>query len=363
MGDARLPHALCELRIENFRNLSAARIEPCTGLNIFIGENGAGKTSVLEALSVLGSGISFRTRKPAVLVSDGSQGFSLFGRWEQGSANQKIGLAWSQGKWRGRIDGQHEMDIKEFASRMPLSVFEPGSHNIVSGPPASRRRFLDSTVFHVEPRFSGTWRDYRRILVQRNALLKRRDRNSLPVWDVSLARAGEELDEIRRAGFLKWLPRFHELMHRLSDDLGELSVRFDSGWEASRGLATALASSLDDDIKHGYTRFGPHRSNLILTWRGRSAADALSRGQAKIVAMAMILAKAAVVAEVSSRRPLLLLDDVGSELDQKHLALLREVVSEYDQQLWSTGTEDPGWFDSWQGEKRLFHVERGLIRS
>src|SRR5262249_33040360 len=160
--------------------------------------NGAGKTSLLEAIFLLGRGRSFRTRQLRRLVARGSSEFAVFGEVSTESAVRRVGVAWSQGRLEKRIDGESAPGTAALAALFPVHVLDPSSHELVQGTPSERRRFLDWGVFHVEHAYLETWRRYRRLLSQRNAALKAgAGMEELGAWSVPMAEAGEAVHQMR----------------------------------------------------------------------------------------------------------------------------------------------------------------------
>ena len=165
---------LRKVQVENFRNLQQVEIRPHPALNYFHGNNGAGKTSILESLVVLSRGRSVRTTQAAELVGPGSDTFRVFALAETGSGiEHRLGLERSGKRWRGRKDGADLSQLSQLTRCLPLVLMEPDSHLLVSGSPEVRRRYLDWGMFHVEPGFLDTWRNFSKSLKQRNAALRR----------------------------------------------------------------------------------------------------------------------------------------------------------------------------------------------
>jgi DNA replication and repair protein RecF len=185
---------------QGFRCLVDVELEPGPRYTLIYGANASGKTSLLEALAYLGRGKSFRGAPPANLIQHGEQEFVLFGQVEVGGRLATVGVRNSRSGLEVRVDGDGGGGAAALAAALPLQVIDPDVHNLVSGGPDERRRFLDWLAFHVEPDYLSLWRQFRRALKQRNAALKAGgSRQSLQAWDREFCDLGERVDSVREA--------------------------------------------------------------------------------------------------------------------------------------------------------------------
>ena len=346
---------LVELRIENLRCVESAALECSPELNLIAGENGAGKTSILEAIFLLGRGRSFRTRSTERLVRHHQPRLTVFGRTDDVPPRQ-AGVEVSPEGTRARINGENAQSLLELSGVLPVQAIDPEIHKLVDQGPERRRRWLDWLVFHVEPSFGVSWARYNRALKQRNAALKV-GASDLAAWDAELIRNGEALTEsrLRALGLLK--PVLEENFSRFGD-LG-VSVGFTTGWLADTSLQSALAAHLDRDRRQGTTTAGPHRADVILRRSGRVARETLSRGQQKLTAVAMIVSQMRLLQELQQLRATLLLDDPAAELDEKNLQrLFGELTSLRCQMIATSLTPEAALF---QAPRATFHVEQGRV--
>jgi DNA replication and repair protein RecF len=211
---------LSRLRITSLRCLDEAELELHPERNYIFGPNGAGKTSILEGIFVLGRGRSFRTRQMRRLVQHGADGFAVFGEVVIDGALRRLGVAYRTGRLEKRMDGEPASSMAELAAWLPVHAIDPSMHALVEGGPSERRRFLDWGVFHVEPRYLGDWKRYRRVLSQRNAALKRgADSAELRSWSIALAEAGVAIDDSRRRYLARLAPYVAGLGGRLLEGL------------------------------------------------------------------------------------------------------------------------------------------------
>ncbi len=351
-----------KLQISNLRNLAQVELAPHPSLNILYGENGAGKTSVLESLAVLSRGRSFRSNKIAQLIGPEKDRISVFAELEethdadQAAASVRLGLERSASEWQARRSGQDLQQLSELADSLAVVVMEPNSHALISGAPDGRRRYLDWGVFHVEPEYLSAWRRYSRALKQRNAALRQGARTLLESLDPVLAEAGEAMTSLRTAYTAELSTHLEQLMPELSPRLDSVAVEYRRGW-ANGSLRESLKEHRERDLERGSTHPGPHRADLAISLHGHAVRDSVSRGEQKILATALVLAQARRQCE-TGRMPLLLLDDLASEFDRSHFNAALEVGRQLGVQVWITGVEAAS-LDSDHG---LFHVEHGQVR-
>lgn len=346
-----------KLQVENFRNLARVEIEPHTGLNLFHGANGAGKTSIVEALVVLSRGRSFRTTQAAELVGPEQGTFRIFAVIQnKDEVFHRLGLERSGKRWRGRRDGKDLSQLSQLTRALPVSLMEPDSHLLVAGPPEVRRRYLDWGMFHVEPGFLDTWRRFSKALKQRNAALRGQEQAVLDSMDVILAEQAENLDRFRRIHCAAIAANLRLMLSQLNADLHEISLEYQSGW-ANGALLQVLRANRGRDVERGQTLSGPHRADLSLTCGSIPARSILSRGEQKLLAAALLLTQAELVSG-QGERPLILLDDLASEFDQRHVdAVLRRAI-DIGGQVWVTGTRRL----TSDTPCTVFHVEQGRVQ-
>jgi DNA replication and repair protein RecF len=347
--------ALTRLTLEGVRNLAPVSLEPASGLNWLHGENGAGKTSVLEAIHLLGRGRSFRTARPASVIQHDARTLRVVGHCADGTV---LGIERSGDHWRGRIGGKDCRRISEFAEVLPMVLCEPDSHRLIDGGPDRRRQYLDWTLFHVEPRYLEAWQRYARLLRQRNAALKSGAGTAvLDALDAPMVPAARVLDELRRGQVIHLAGHSSALLEALGVRLpGVIDLRYRPGYPADLSLADALKAQRESDRERGFTQRGPHRADLVIRVNQQPAALELSRGQQKLLALALLLAQLIVLDSGSGPAPVLLLDDPVSELDRSHLDTVLGWVQAQSFQTWITATEPPSL------PCRVFHVEHGSIR-
>jgi len=348
------------LNINNLRNISGADIDADSCLNFLVGDNGAGKTTVIESLMILAKGRSFRTGQVASLIGPHADQFLISARIsEHTTRTLSLGLERSAGHWRARKDGQEVKQLSELSESLPLVLLEPNSHLLVSGPPDGRRRYLDWGVFHVEHGFLSTWRRYSRAIRQRNAALRGGDAAMVKSLDPLVADLGEQIHQLRQQQLTVLKEKLPPLLTGLSPQLGEITMRYQNGWSGD-GLRNALEQAMSRDLDRGMTGPGPHRADLTFRSGAHAARDSLSRGEMKILATALMLAQAESIA-ATGITPVLLLDDLASEFDGRHQSNVVRTGLNSGAQIWVTGTTLDERVISEAASARVFHVEHGAV--
>ena len=341
---------------QGFRCLVDVEFEPGPEYTLIHGANASGKTSLLEALAYLGRGKSFRGAPPSNLIQHGAPEFVLFGQVEAGGRLANVGVRNSRAGLEVRIDGNSGGGAAALAAALPLQVIDPDVHNLVSGGPDERRRFLDWLAFHVEPDYLGLWRQFRRALKQRNAALKAGGaREMLQAWDREFCDLGDRVGAIRETVLASALDTLKE--HGAALLGAEIDFRYAPGWNREETLQDALANHFERDRSLGTTQVGPH---LRLICDERQARRLVSRGQQKLLASSMILAATEMAQAALGRRLLLLLDDPAAELDRTSLARLMDRVAGLGSQVIATSLEQHDRL--FPAPPTVFHVEHGVLR-
>lgn len=362
------------LDIRDLRRFERVSLAPGPGLNLITGDNGAGKTSVLEALHLMAYGRSFRGRVRDGLIRSGADALEVFVEWREGRLDtspttpprlRKAGLRHAGQSWEGRLDGARVEHLGELCAALAVITAEPGSHALIMGGGEARRRFMDWGLFHVEPGFLALWRRYARALKQRNALLKARSRDAqLDAWDQELAGAGEPLTQHRQRYLEQLQPRLQAVLASLLPAAGSSRLEFQPGWRCDElALADALLLARDRDLAAGFTSVGPHRADWRIDHDAIAGRTALSRGQAKLTALSALLSQAEHHASLRGEWPIVALDDLGSELDRGHQQRVLERLHTSGAQIFITGTEPPPMLFELAASIRVFHVERGQIKA
>ncbi len=347
----------------NVRALREIGIVPAPEINLLFGENGSGKTSVLEALYMLAAGRSFVNPQLKNVIRHGAQALQVVARIDESGRHSVLGVERQVGAAPEiHVDGVRVDGFARLAERLPAQVVYPQSNELIIGGPMHRRRYVDWGVFHVEHDFMQCWRAYQRALGQRNAALRTAATVAeLLPWDRLLARAGEQLAAYRETYVRSLEPHLTAFADRLCGE-ASIELQVSRGWPAELSLQEALVRSFDRDRRLCTTSTGPHRAELRIRYAGHDARVAASRGQQKLLVYALKLAQIEHLRQARGRSTLLLLDDLPSELDEQSRTRVFEGLRRISGQIFVTAIDravlEPllaGW------AVKVFHVEQGDV--
>ncbi len=356
------------LQILDLRNLERVELAPGPGLNYFYGENGAGKTAILEAVHLLARGRSFRTQQASDLIRRGQPMVTVHAIVvDEHRGEQSVGISRARaGKAQLRINGDNVHRLSEAAELLPLQVMVPSMSDLVFGAPSGRRQWLDWGLFHVEQDYLRLLRDYLRALRQRNAALKelasgKWRREEVEVWGDEMAELGEEVSARRTAYLADLAPVVAEVAAYLAPGL-EVDVGYERGWSRDQPLRKVLGEMPAREVKSGTSQSGPHRADVTLRVCGLDAGASLSRGQGKALASALMLAQARLLQRRASRISAFLIDDIGAELDLPHSERFFRLLGAAGAQILATSNSGPSVLPDLSGvETAVFHVEHGRV--
>jgi DNA replication and repair protein RecF len=354
---------LRRMQVTDFRCLHQAEIDFDAQFTLVSGANASGKTSLLEAIYVLGRGRSFRTRHLDHLIRAGTERMIVFGELESAGRRVTVGIEGSMEGIRANLNGERVRSLADLAAVLPVQIIDPEIHRLIEEGPSRRRRFLDWGVFHVEPTFVSHWQRYHQVLRQRNAALRREQpQSAIAAWDGELIRYGELLTEARRRYVAQLAPVAATVARRLL--AMELTLSYRTGWARELNLRESLTRSFPKDQEMGVTQVGPQRAELVIRLNGLSAKDRVSRGQQKLLAAVLLISQIKLFPEQSPVQPTLLLDDPAAELDSDRLAgLIREVRAQSLQLVVTTLHGDPAELSAFGNPGRRFRLEQGELRA
>lgn len=333
--------SVVKLTTHNFRNLSSCTIDFHSKLNFFVGDNGSGKSSLLEAIFFLGHGKSFRTSKVEHLACYDTDNFVVS---IKDNLDLQLGLSKSldSGKTQIKINGENIARLSELAQNIAVQIVTPESFKLFFGGPKERRRFIDLGMFHVKHTFSQQWREFNRVLKQRNACIRNNlDRGTLAYWTEMFCTLSTEVTAIKSNyvdGLIAELPFWLELLLPTISD--KISVQYLQGWPQKKELAEALADSLERELAYGYSLYGAHKFDVKFLIAKQPLESQLSRGQQKLFLLALTFAQASLIAKVNRVKPILLIDDVGAELDLNSRLALSKAINEIDCQVVITAIDE-----------------------
>ena len=351
--------------VQNFRNIESADIRISPHVNIIYGANGSGKTSLLEAISLLAHGKSFRSHLSTPLIKHGQNNTVLFSSLSDPSSGTVIPVGIEKHLRKGtsiRINKAKARTTSELARLLPLLVVDGSAFTVIDGPSKHRRKILDWLVFHVEPRFHGAWLSYYGALKQRNALLRRgiMSGQEFDVWSQHCVQYGNELHDIRQKAFDKLKVQFE----RVCEDFQlPVTCSYDKGWKGDDSLELCFASQLDGDLQRQTTRSGPHRADLQLRCPEGKVSEVFSRGQKKTTILGLYLAVVTDFIQGGKGKPIIALDDLPAELDKSHIQAVLIAIMDRAQQVFITTINCEQVLDLLPKDAKhsVFHVEHGQI--
>jgi DNA replication and repair protein RecF len=352
--------ALRRVQVTDFRCLHQASLDFDPRFTLISGPNASGKTSVLEAIYVLGRGRSFRTRRLDHLIRTGAGRMIIFGEVEVFDRRVPLGIEGTTEGLRAKVGGERVGSLADLASVLPVQVIDPEVHRLIEEGPGRRRRLLDWGVFHVEPGFVENWQKYQQVLRQRNAALRAgQSADAVLAWDADLIRYGELITAARERYVAALSPQARTLAAEL---LGlDLTLSYRTGWARDSTLREALSRSWSKDQEAVATQVGPQRAELAIRVDGHPARDRVSRGQQKLLAAVLLLSQMRLLPVECT--PTLLLDDPAAELDAARLgALIRAVQAQPLQLVITTLHDELSEFADFGSPGRRYRMVGGTIQ-
>ncbi len=348
------------LRASNVRILEELELEPGPGLCVLSGPNGSGKTSILESIHLVALGRSFRSRRRLDVVRRGEESLTVSAVVrDRDEAARRLGVDQGPDGLRLRVDGTPARSTAALARLLPIALVTPESQRMLTDADL-RRRLLDWALFHVEPGYGPLHQRYRRALRQRSAALRAgSDLASLESWNAEMGDAGDALHQARARLVDAVLPLIETQIGGLLDR--RIRIAYLPGWDPARPLAEVLEEQAPADRERGFGESGPHRADLRFTVEGRAAQHVLSRGEAKLFVAAVVLGQVAHLRSQLGEAPVVLVDDLASELDAESRRRFFESLRQSTAQTLVTTVsadlvEDAGW-----SHRREFHVEQGEL--
>jgi DNA replication and repair protein RecF len=346
--------------INNLRIFEQAELAAGPGINWISGGNGAGKTSILEAIYMLGRGRSFRRARVEPVVRNGAAAIRLVARGTRSNGSDwTIGLERKGAGARLRMNRKNVKRMSDIARGFPMQVIAPNTYEILERGPSYRRRLLDWAVFHVEHHYRENYAQFERGLRQRNAAL-RQGEGSFRVWDAETARAGERVHNAR-ARFIAQLQDAFAKLEESADASAPIILDYRRGWGADKSLLAVLETNASSDPRRGFTQSGPHTADLVLTRLGKPVEQALSRGELKRLMLRLQLAVGDAIEGLCGEKSIILVDDLPAELDRSNRDWALRLIIDSGCQAFITAIEpaDEGLLGA--TDAHMFHVEHGTI--
>ena len=309
------------LWLTDFRNYESCELAPAPGLTVIVGANGVGKTNLLEALAYLATLSSFRGSPNEALVRDGCEAAVVRAEgWRDGRTVLLEAEVRASGRGRVLVNKQPLRRARDLLGALRVTVFAPDDLRLVKAGPGERRAYLDELLVAAHPKWDAVQGDVDRVLRQRNTLLRQAGGRAtgevaatLDVWDAKLADVGTSLVEAREEIGARLEPEIGKAYDEVADAAADVALHYTRSWTGA--LVDALLGARTDDLRRAVTTVGPHRDDVSFTIGGLPARTHASQGEQRSLALALRLASHRLVADVVGEPPILLLDDVFSELD------------------------------------------------
>tara|TARA_B100001173_G_scaffold308169_1_gene317964 strand:+ start:197 stop:1267 length:1071 start_codon:yes stop_codon:yes gene_type:complete len=332
------------LHLKNFRLFQDKVFKISEGTTLILGKNGSGKTSILESVNILIAGKSFRTKETKDCIKSEKEFFSISAKGKLTEKNLSLNCDNSltnRPKYSRKLDGS---PIKK-EDLYFLQIVLAKNLRLLEGEPEIRKDYFNSLMFHVKPELKKLNSTYQKALKQRNRCLKKRlSQSELKLWTNEVAMLGLDLSKAQY-NFFKlfkiYVKEFINTEINLStfSFLEEVDVTFSKGWERSKKLEASLQDCTDRDTALGYTSKGPHRMDFTFSVKSKKASSNLSRGQSKILILLIFLSNYRMISELAQSEIVLMIDDLGSELDSKNLSAILEEILKINGQIILTGIE------------------------
>lgn len=358
---------LIDLAVTDFRNIGDIKIDTSAKFVVFYGDNGQGKTNIIESICTLSTLKSFRTHKRSELIRWGENLARVSGNIDDEGHTRLFEVEISSDKRKSTVDGKSPDTLSDYFQSIRAIVFAPAHVDIVRGGPDIRRDFLDRAVFTARPSYLETYRTFRKLLAQKGALLKSgwADPIQLDVIDEQLSIAGARVS-LKRRDFIQSLETPFNEMHIKISNSGGASIRYRSCLgdgdleDQSTRYMELLQSKRQEALERGWDTVGPHRDDLIIELNDHKARPFASQGQARSLVLALKLAELSVVRNMGAR-PMFLLDDLSSELDKSRIKSLIDTLNSLDVQCFIS-TTSPDILNSKEiSDRSLFHVKNGEV--
>jgi DNA replication and repair protein RecF len=354
---------LTRLIIQQFRNIKACDIQLSPGFNFLIGPNGSGKTSVLEAVYLLGHGRSFKSALTGRVIQNECSELFVHGRILNSDQFEiPIGINKQRdGSTEVKIGGQSGQKLAQLAQVLPLQLIHPEGFELLTDGPKLRRAFIDWGVFHSEPAFYAAWGRFKRLSKQRNALLKTANSyRELSYWDQQIAPLAEQIDQ--------WRKRYVDQMKLVAQEICraflpefDIQLQYYRGWEKETAFQELLERNFERDKLLSYTFSGPNKADLKIKVNGTPVEDVLSRGQLKLMVCALRVAQGQHLTALTGKQCIYLIDDFASELDSLRRKRLADCLKSTGAQVFVSSITESQVDDMLEPNSKMFHVEHGTI--
>ncbi len=352
------------LTIQNFRNLANTQVNFHKKLNFIIGKNGSGKSSILEAIFFLGHGKSFRTNKTDTIVTYDHEQFIVSIKDDlakQLGISRNIKLA----QFDIKLNGDRVQKLSALAKNIAVQIVTPESFKLFFGGPKERRRFIDLGLFHVEHNFPQQWKLFSKVLKQRNACLKSKvGQKEINYWTDKFCHLSQIIAQYRKSYIDLLSKELNDWLILLLPNLAPImELNYHQGWSAKRNLVDVLSDVSEKELAYGYSMAGAQKFDIKFLLNKQPLELMISRGQQKLFLLALTLAQTNLITKVKQVKPILLIDDIGAELDQYSRLALAKAIKQLDCQVIITAIDEIAIEPLVPEDKnyKMFHVKHGEI--
>jgi DNA replication and repair protein RecF len=330
---------ISKLQIQNFRNIDSQEFNFDSDINFIVGENGSGKTSILEAIYFLSHGRSFRSAQLNRIIKHDNDGFLLFSKCHN---LEDITIALSRkknGSSINKLNYEVQKSHSEITKTIPIQLINPEAFNIINSGAKQRCKILDWGSFYLDKSFLKVWQQTKFLIKQRNSALKQNyPKSYISSLDIKLTEFSNILDYKREVYFNELKPKILDVLHIFNPDL-KLDINYFCGWSKNKNLIDILTDNYENDKRYSVTNHGPHKADILLTINDKPIQDIFSRGQQKLLICAIKLAQGEIHNNKETNKCIYLIDDIASELDKNHLNTLFEYLNKLNSQIFITTTD------------------------
>ena len=355
---------LRSLTLKNYRTYKSQSFSFHKNFNLIVGNNAQGKTNLLESIYFLCNFRPFKQTKNEELIAFGEPSAGLKGEIISNSSLNEIHINLIKGKKNVRINGKIIYNLSKYFGRFNVVLYLPSDLKIIKGSPQVRRQYFDALISSLSNEHLKDLKDYYRVLTQRNSLLSRGSKisdQSIGVWDDRLSEIGSRLVKRRMKTFRVLKDELNKLYSSTSGINSQIDIQYKTSYMGSKDIQTGIKNRLEGnyriDLMKGHTTVGPHRDVIEIEIDGRNSYKYASQGESKNLVLALKASEISLYNSFTGKNPILLLDDITSELDRKRKGFLFGLLLDYEGQIFVTTTgvdEIP-----YKGEKKVFSIEKG----
>ncbi len=350
--------AIEELQCHEFRNLKNTTLTFNPQLNIIIGDNGSGKSSLLESIYTLTTSKSFRTKYLKNCIQHSHSKFTLFGKY----SNHSVGIQKGSSQLLTKVNNKIITKRSDLAKLQSILSVDSNSFDLINGSKQKRREYMNWALFHVKQSFSDIWVQYKNILKQRNQLLRSKNIKEINYWDKYLIKFNNEINIYRKELIDKLKVRFYETYGN-NEILNQIEIVYVQGWKNNISFEEALSERLTYDLKRGFTSVGAHKSDIIFSINNKDIKEVFSRGQLKNLVISLYIVLMDYVNENSSSRPIFIIDDLMAELDKNTIKDVIVSLLNKNYQIFISNIEHNSFLEELTINKTMFHVKHGEINT